>query len=167
MMELIVPSEVPAMHCDDVFDALTHIPARRDGDVVRHLRDCARCRDLDEALAALHTPDDRDEFPASLRSDRVFPAAGAVHIAQAAAQRLRHVSRAARSRRQSALKYVAAFLAGAAASFGMAAALRSAPAAGERGELASCSWLQRDGAPAESSQKLVRACMACHLASSR
>lgn len=176
------------MNCDEAFDALTAAENRPCDDLLQHLQDCARCREMREVLSpalALFPPsfDASAQFAEELDSDAAdeplrqkFLSLEAVQIARETAQRLRvseRVPEPITTRRD--YKWLALQVAVAAATsaavallFALGFASPNTKPRGNPGTSATvqlCLWQnkpnldRRDALP----EAVVNSCVACHL----
>ncbi|MCA9082029.1 MAG: hypothetical protein KDA58_15815 [Planctomycetaceae bacterium] len=153
------------MTCDEAFEVLTSPAASTSEALLDHLRQCARCRDLQEALApAIHV----------LSSHAVGTTTPwtAESTARSAAQQLSLVPTQRRSlhwRRSIGWTSAIAFLlgAGAVAIFSAIWSPQASSAASvPTGSSRVCLWQTRDLAvlqPGYDSQDVITTCVACHL----
>ena len=160
------------MTCDELFETLTSVPHVATPAVAEHLAGCARCRDLQEALfpglsqiAAEPNRAHNQTAPEFRINWQTRPAPESVETALLSASRLsqpRSRNMAAR-RRSTSWRYIAAFLAGAAASLGAVAVLKSDPSIVPLNTSPVCLWTQTRDSEASPSNEVVVRCVACHL----
>lgn len=156
------------MNCDEVFEFLVSSESGPTMAVQEHLASCPRCRDMTEAMDVLRGPLSVNGLVSSVSpTGSNLPSAEAVWIAEESAARLKLASggdeRTSLNKRRPGLKYVSAFLAGAVASLGIAAALRSEPTVMTRPANQLCLWNVRAESTSPSNE-VVLSCVACHLA---
>ena len=156
------------MSCDEIIELLLEGESSTLEEVDLHISGCQRCSSLREVLSPL------TEFEESTQSGMTihFPtniaaSSEALLIANESANRLQNQVSKAGARRQSSfstLKYVAAFLAGVAASLGGFAVLRSEPIQPANDHRTACLWETECDQHLKESE-FVRSCVACHLVS--
>lgn len=176
------------MNCDEAFDALTDAENCPCDDLLQHLQDCARCREMREVLSpalALFPAsfDASAQFAEELDSDAAyeplrqkFLSLEAVQIARETAQRLRVSERLPEpisTRRD--YKWLALQVAVAAATSAAVALLFAlgftSPGTKPRGTPGSsataqiCLWRDRSGLDRQDAlpESIVSSCVACHL----
>ncbi len=173
------------MNCYDTIDHLlsSNQNVSSISELEEHLQGCPRCRSLVEVISPMLGDAANPRMTEESSSDLEWLSLGAsnpqsfnsVEVAQEAAKRLEESvqrRKAPQSSSQSArrehllnnLKFAAAFLVGVAASFGGIAVLRSESVPNPVHMDTTC-LLGTDFDDSISSEKLVRSCMACHIAS--
>ncbi len=173
------------MNC---YDTIDHILSndhkeRSISKLDEHLQACPRCRSLVEVISPMlnaslvtESNDERVSVPTWSPQELTGGESEiAIEFAQKSAMRLALATKtqgesklsqliSRESRFMNKLKFAAAFLAGVAASFGGIAVLRSESVPNESHMNSTC-LLGSDFDDSTSSEKLVRSCMACHIAS--
>lgn len=146
------------MTCDEFFEALTSSqPLGRDAQ--RHLKQCARCRDLQDTLSPV-----LGDLGQSAGWSERQPESSLVSVAATAAQQLT-TSRTSARRAPARLdwRFVIAFVGGVAVSLGVTGALKPSPAASQPTD-SICLWHAHDSIQNPDTQDVVLSCVECHLA---
>ncbi len=168
------------MNCNDTLDALLCEGFSTSLELEEHLSRCPRCRSLVVAISPM-IESDHDSSSLTSPSFTGFQdsSPAALSIATSTANRLNHKpvpQKPAERLSLKRLRYVAAFLAGVAASLGCLSVIRSEPIQPSPSLATACLWESDfDSQQSESGladrklaeENLVRSCVACHLIAQR
>jgi len=147
-----------SMTCDEFFDALTSSqPLGKEAR--RHIKQCARCRDLQDTLSPV-----LGELGSSVGWSERPAESNLISVAATSAQQLT-ASRPAARRTPAKLdwRFVVAFVGGVAVSLGVTAALKPSPATPQPAN-SICLWHAHDSIKDPDTQDVVLSCVECHLA---
>ncbi len=159
------------MNCNDTLDAFLDNNFSASLELEEHLSQCPRCRSLFVAISPMiETENDSKSVENLLFAEDQSPSPTALNVATSAANQLKKKVIFQRPEQHVSLKnlrYVAAFLAGVAASLGCLAVIRSEPIQPSPSLVTACLW-ESDFNSQESErgiaeENLVRSCVACHL----
>lgn len=145
------------MTCDEFFEALTSSQPL-DQIAHRHLKKCARCRDLQDTLSPV-----LGELGSSAGWSERQPQSNLVSVAATSAQQLRTKRTAKRAPSRLDWRFVLAFVGGVAVSLGVTGALKQSPATAQPVN-AICLWHAHDSMENPDTQDVVLSCVECHLA---
>lgn len=168
------------MNCNDTLDALLDTNFSTSLELEEHLVGCSRCRSLVVAVSPMIEADhDSEKLVSQSFTGNQDSSPAALSIATSTANRLKQSLVSQKPTERTSLKklrYIAAFLAGVAASLGCLAVIRSEPIQPSPSLATACLW-ESDFNSQESErglaerklaeENLVRSCVACHLVAQR